>query len=269
MTIRSSISFPKQTNYTVNITRNYYVNRPAAPKANNGVFWGTFAAGGLMSLVQSLLSTFTPEQKPEVKPSVYKYDDYSFKPTEELGDDEIEVDADDDADNDTDDDGDAGARLEATIEHVPGNTTYQIVEGNTWYNITSAKYDIPEGVDILDVARELAVHNSNIDDRAKALEIQKTEGIVFYPGQTIELPDEFVIDGKEITLKENPAVPKHDNTNFKNGSKYTVARVTSVGDKWQVRVNGATKEIYDTQEKAEQAKAYFDENQTFEDFTPT
>ena len=267
MTIRSSISFPKQTNYTVNITRNYYVNRPAAPKANNGVFWGTFAAGGLMSLVQSLLSTFTPEQKPEVKPSVYKYDDYSFKPPEELGDDDI--DADDDADNDTDDDGDAGARLEATIEHIPGNTTYQIVEGNTWYNITLAKYDIPEGVDILDVARELAVHNSGIDDRAEALRIQKTEGIVFYPGQTIELPDEFEINGKKITLKENPAEPNHDNTNFDNDGTYTVARVTSVGDKWQVLVNGETRGTYDTQQKAEQAKAYFNEKQTLDGFTQT
>ncbi len=83
MTIRNAINFSRPTQYTVHMTRNYYVGTPHAPKkANNGAFWGTMAATGLLSMLQSLLTTFQPKIQPTA-PSPFQYSNYQPGPPPE------------------------------------------------------------------------------------------------------------------------------------------------------------------------------------------
>lgn len=142
---------------------------------------------------------------------------------------------------------------EYKITELPGNKTYTIQNGNTWYGIVSAKYDIPQGVNVKDVAYALAAANSGAEG-AEAMQKAK-QGVYFKVGDNIQLPDKLTVNGQEISLKsdyENNAVAQQ-NYDFVKATNWAVT-VTQVGSKWQLHKNGELQGTYDSQAEAEAAK---------------
>lgn len=133
-----------------------------------------------------------------------------------------------------------------------GNKTYEIQAGDTWYAIAQAKYDIPAGVTIKDVYTALAKENYSGDDFATAMK----NGIVFMPGDQIQLPDTINIKGQEVKLKgdwQNNDTIKQDN--YKSKSTFRSARIQQVRDKWYVTQNGVqVSETFDSEEEAKAEK---------------
>ncbi len=142
---------------------------------------------------------------------------------------------------------------EYKITEIPGNKTYTVQNGNTWYGIVMAKYDIPQGVNIKDVAYALAAANSGAEG-AEAMQKAK-QGVYFKVGDNIQLPDKLTVNGQEISLKsdyENSAVAQQK-YGFTNATNWAVT-VTQVGSTWQLHKNGELQGTYNSQAEAETAK---------------
>ena len=178
-------------------------------------------------------------------------------------DSDIDIDTDTDSDMDTDLDGQGGLK-EYGIDHDEGNTTLDIKKGYTWFNIVSAKYDIPDGVSAKDVALALAAANSGAEG-ADAMKLAH-EGVFFKVGDHVDLPDSLTVNGQEISLKadhENQAVTP-DNYSFVKATHWS-AKVTQVGDKWYVTENDSRiGDAYDTEAAAIAAKNALIEEQNAE-----
>ena len=156
---------------------------------------------------------------------------------------EVDSDSDSDIDADTDTDpdnieldGQSGLK-EYGIDHDEGNTTLDIKKGYTWFNIVSAKYDIPSGVSAKDVALALAAANSGAEG-TEAMDLAR-QGVYFKVGDLVNLPDTLNVNGQEISLKsdhQNQTVTPQD-YGFAKATHWS-AKVTQVGDKWYVTENG-------------------------------
>ncbi len=144
-----------------------------------------------------------------------------------------------------------GALKEYGIEPEYGNKTLDIKKGYTWFNIVSAKYDIPEGVSTKDVALALAAANSGAEG-ADAMKLAR-EGVFFKVGDLVDLPESLNVNGQEISLKadhENQAVTP-DDYGFVKATHWS-ATVTQVGDKWFVTENdNRIGEAFDSKAEAE------------------
>lgn len=170
--------------------------------------------------------------------------------------DTIDSDSDSDIDTDSDMDTDTdpevkGDLKEYGIDPAYGNKTLDIKNGYTWFNIVSAKYDIPDGVSAKDVALALAAANSGAEG-ADAMKLAR-EGVFFKVGDVVTLPNDLTVNGQKISLKgdhENQAVTP-DNYSFVKASHWS-AKVTQVGDKWFVTENGTRiGEAFDSKAEAE------------------
>ena len=159
-------------------------------------------------------------------------------------------------------DGKGGIKYDVDPEY--GNTTLDIKKGYTWYNIVSAKYDIPKGVSAKDVALALAAANSGAEG-TEAMDLAR-QGVYFKVGDLVNLPDTLNVNGKEISLKsdhQNQAVTPQD-YGFVKATHWS-AKVTQVGDKWYVRANGTRiGEPYNTEAEANAAKAELEAQQNAE-----
>ena len=169
-------------------------------------------------------------------------------------DSDIDTDIDTDSDMDTDTDPEVkvkGDLKEYGIDPAYGNKTLDIKNGYTWFNIVSAKYDIPDGVSAKDVALALAAANSGAEG-ADAMKLAR-EGVFFKVGDVVTLPNDLTVNGQKISLKgdhENQAVTP-DNYSFVKASHWS-AKVTQVGDKWFVTENGTRiGEAFDSKAEAE------------------
>lgn len=142
---------------------------------------------------------------------------------------------------------------EYNIKEIQGNKTYTVQNGNTWYGIAMAKYDIPQGVNIKDVAYALAAANSGAEG-AEAMQKAK-QGVYFKVGDIVELPDKLTVNGKEISLKSNfeDSAVAQQNYEFTKATNWAVT-VTQVGSKWQLFKNGELQNTYDTKAEAETAQ---------------
>ena len=169
-------------------------------------------------------------------------------------DSDSDIDTDTDSDMDTDTDPEVkvkGDLKEYGIDHDEGSTTLDIKKGYTWFNIVSAKYDIPEGVSTKDVALALAAANSGAEG-ADAMKLAR-EGVFFKVGDLVDLPESLNVNGQEISLKadhENQAVTP-DDYGFVKATHWS-ATVTQVGDKWFVTENdNRIGEAFDSKAEAE------------------
>ncbi len=142
---------------------------------------------------------------------------------------------------------------EYKITELPGNKTYKVQNGNTWYGIVTAKYDIPQGVNVKDVAYALAAANSGAEG-AEGMRLAK-QGVYFKVGDNIQLPDKLIVNGQEISLKSDyenhdVAQQKYD---FVKATNWAVT-VTQVGSKWQLHKNDELQGTYNTKAEAESAQ---------------
>ncbi len=160
-------------------------------------------------------------------------------------------------------DGKGGVDDKYDIKEIPGNKTYTVQNGNTWYGIASAKYDLsnlPAGVTVKDVAYALAAANSGAEG-AEAMQLAK-QGVYFKVGDVINLPDKLTVNGQEISLKsdyENADVLKQD-YGFVKATNWAIT-VQQVGSKWALYKNGIQQgQAYDSKEAAEQAKNLMQSN---------
>lgn len=124
------------------------------------------------------------------------------------------------------------------IEEPYENETYKIEKYDTWYLIAGAKYNIPEGVSLQEV--HTALQWANFDGTKEEFDIaRKTTGILFYPGDIINLPKTLDVNGTEVSLFED-----HENREINRKeyqftlSEYRTAKVRQVGSNFYVVVNG-------------------------------
>ncbi len=149
------------------------------------------------------------------------------------------------------------------IKKEAGVSTLKIDKGYTWYNIATAKYDIPEGINPRNVALALAAANSDNTDSGAAME-QAKQGIYFKVGDTIKLPDSLTINNKTIKLKSEheKANVNAENYNFASNAEFWSAKIEQVGDKWYVTKNGQiVGNAYATEQAAQEAKAQLENQQ--------
>ncbi len=284
MAIRHAMTFTPRRQQTVVFNKTYVVNQPTVQKTGNGAFWGGLIGGLLTGMGNMFLNNNTRLNLNGQNPYAYLNENMGKEPATETGKKEPSVMTTTQPEIKTDepetvttpeavtpsketeetDQPDGKGGIEYGIDHDPGSTTLDIKKGYTWFNIVSAKYDIPSGVSTKDVALALAAANSGAQG-TEAMNLAH-QGVYFKVGDLVNLPEKLVVNGQEISLKgdhQTQAVTPDDYDYVK--ATHWSAKVTQVGDKWYVTENGVRRgEAYDTEADANAAKAQLEAQQNAE-----
>jgi len=215
----------------------------------NGEFWGagkdgTIVRGKSFDEIQKKIAalnnkkataTTTPQEEPPVDESKIKQVPSQTTTVRDLSDAE-------------------GDKDKFRINTIKGGTTYEVKKGNTWYGIVTANYDTSNlsGSEIKELAYALAAANSGQEDPTAAMAAAK-KGIYFKVGDNIKLPNTLQVGDKTIKLNETIKDAATQDYKFATGGTFAVS-VKSVGDKYQLVINGETQpKLYDTREAAKAA----------------
>ncbi len=223
---RNAISF-RPTQPTINVTRKFV--KPKAAKAKPSIFAAPLPVLPQIQLpmLQGIAKLKETPKPIEVKPEeeiVEEEQPVQEQPVQEepVQEQPVQVDPDN-----------------YGLNKEPGNTTYTIKKGDTWWALAAAKYEGIEGIPKNVLGRYLAAANSTQETPEEKLKEAKN-GIIFFPGQEIQLPSEININGKVIKLKEDHA--EHDvgwvNTNFNGQGTHLNIKITQIGPSWVITKNG-------------------------------